>query len=136
TNVALFMVVTIAITGAFLWFCSSSSRLIPGRCQSVVEISYEFVAAILRDSTDRAGMQFFPFVFSLFLFILVANCLGMFPYFYTITSQILVTFVLSMIVMFVVLFYGFFKHGWRFLHLFVPKDVPLVVAPLVTLIEV
>lgn len=136
TNVSLFMFVTVISTSVFLYFCSSANKLIPGRCQSIVELAYEFVAATLRDSTDMKGMQFFPFVFSLFLFILVANCLGMFPYFYTITSQIVVTFVLAMLVILLVLIYGFIKHGVNFLHLFVPKGVPFVVVPLVTLIEV
>jgi len=136
TNVSLFMFVTVITAGAFLWFCSSTNRLIPNRCQSLVEIAYEFVAATLRDATDMEGMQFFPFVFSLFIFILVANCIGIFPYFYTITSQIVVTFVLSMLVILLVLIYGFIKHGAGFLHLFVPKGVPMIVAPLVTLIEI
>lgn len=136
TNVSLFMFVTIIAAGAFLYFCASSNKLIPNRCQSIVELSYEFVAATLRDATDMHGMIFFPFVFSLFLFILVANCLGLFPYFYTITSQIVVTFVLAMLVVLVVISYGFIKHGANFLQLFVPKGVPLIIVPLVTLIEV
>lgn len=134
TNVALFMFATVALTGLFLWF-SSSRRLIPTRCQSIAELSYEFVAATLRDATNMQGMQFFPFVYSLFLFILGANFIGMFPYFYTITSQIVVTFALSLLVILVVLGYGFWKHGHKFLHLFVPQGVPVLILPLVTLIE-
>ncbi|MDN5249440.1 F0F1 ATP synthase subunit A [Bartonella sp. TP] len=136
TNVSLFMFVTVAIAGLFLWLASSSRRLIPTRAQSVAELSYEFVAATLRDATNMQGMQFFPFVFSLFMFILVANFVGMFPYFYTITSQIIITFVLALLVILVVMIYGFWKHGYKFLHLFVPKGVPVIIMPLVTLIEV
>lgn len=136
TNVSLFMFVTVAIAGLFLWLASSSRRLIPTRAQSVAELSYEFVAATLRDATNMQGMQFFPFVFSLFMFILVANFVGMFPYFYTITSQIVITFVLALLVILVVMIYGFWKHGYKFLHLFVPKGVPVIIMPLVTLIEV
>lgn len=136
TNVSLFMFVTVIGCGFLLWVCSTSGKLVPSRGQSIVEIAYEFVAGTLRDISGIDGMRFFPFVFSLFLFILVANCLGMFPYFYTVTSQIAITFTLSMLVMLIVIFYGFFRHGLKFLHLFVPKGVPVVIMPLVTLIEV
>jgi F-type H+-transporting ATPase subunit a len=90
----------------------------------------------LRDAAGKQGMQFFPLVFSLFMFVLVANLLGMFPYFFTVTSQIIVTFVLAMIVIMTVVIYGFYKHGMYFLNLFVPKGVPGIVLPLVVAIEI
>ena len=136
TNSALFMVVTVITAAAFLIFSSSSRGLIPSRWQSMAELSYEFVAGMLRNGAGTEGMRFFPLVFSLFMFVLVANLLGMFPYFYTITSQINVTFALAMLVILTVTIYGFARHGLHFLHLFVPAGVPGALVPLVAPIEV
>jgi F-type H+-transporting ATPase subunit a len=136
TNSALFMVVTLVVASAFLYVATSSRALIPSRLQSVAEMSYEFVANMLRDAAGKQGMKFFPLVFSLFMFVLVANLLGMFPYFYTVTSQIIVTFFLAMVVILTVVIYGFYKHGLHFLKLFVPSGVPAILLPLVVAIEV
>src|SRR5690606_19927683 len=108
---------------------------VPSRLQSVSEMSYEFVANMLRDAAGTAGMRFFPLVFSLFMFVLMANMLGMFPYFFTVTSQIIVTFALAVLVVGTVLVYGFYKHGFKFLKLFVPSGVPMAVLPMVVVIE-
>ncbi|WP_330168805.1 F0F1 ATP synthase subunit A [Bartonella grahamii] len=136
TNVSLFTVFTVVITSIFLFISSSSRGLVPTRMQSLSEMAYEFVASTLREASGVQGMQFFPLVFSLFTFILVANFIGLFPYFYTITSQIMITFSLAMVVILTVIGYGFYKHGVSFLKLFVPSGVPVVVLPLVTMIEV
>ncbi|KXF78424.1 ATP synthase F0F1 subunit A [Paramesorhizobium deserti] len=136
TNVSAFMVMTVVVASGFLLFTSSSRGLIPTRLQSVSEMAYEFVASALRDSAGSQGMKFFPFVFSLFMFVLVANFLGLFPYFYTVTSQIIVTFALAVLVIGTVIIYGFWKHGFGFLKLFVPSGVPAIIVPLVVLIEV
>jgi F-type H+-transporting ATPase subunit a len=136
TNSSLFMVVSVLLASGFLYFATSSRSLIPGRAQSVAEMSYEFIANILREGAGSAGMKFFPLVFTLFMFVLTANLLGMFPYFYTVTSQIIVTFALSILVIGIVVFYGFFKHGFRFLKLFLPSGVPAILLPLVVTIEV
>ncbi|MBA1141502.1 F0F1 ATP synthase subunit A [Mesorhizobium neociceri] len=136
TNSALFMVATVAIASAFLYLSTSSRSLIPGRLQSVSEMAYEFVANMLRDAAGTQGMKFFPFVFSLFMFVLVANLLGLFPYFFTITSHIIVTFGLAALVIGTVIVYGFMKHGLGFLKLFVPKGVPILMMVLVVPIEV
>ena len=136
TNVSLFMVLTVVVSSLFLFASSSSRGIIPTRAQSISEITYEFVASILRGSAGTQGMRFFPFVFSLFVFILVANFLGLFPYFYTVTSQIAITFAFAMLVILVVVIYGFFKNGIGFLKLFVPSGVPVIIVPLVTVIEV
>lgn len=136
TNSSLFMVVSVLLAGGFLYFATASRSLIPGRAQSVAEMSYEFIANILREGAGSAGMKFFPLVFTLFMFVLTANLLGMFPYFYTVTSQIIVTFALSMLVIGIVVVYGFFKHGLGFLKLFLPQGVPAVLLPLVISIEV
>lgn len=136
TNSSLFMVATVVVAGAFLYFATSSRALIPSRLQSTAEMSYEFVANMLRDAAGKQGMKFFPLVFSLFMFVLAANLLGMFPYFFTVTSHIIVTFCLAMIVITTVVIYGLWKHGLHFFNLFVPSGVPMVLLPLVVAIEV
>ncbi|MGN8020078.1 F0F1 ATP synthase subunit A [Phyllobacterium sp. 22229] len=136
TNSSFFMVATVAVASAFLYLTSSNRGLIPTRLQSVSEMAYEFVASTLRDSAGTAGMRFFPFVFSLFMFVLTANVLGLFPYFYTVTSQIIVTFALAILVIGTVLVYGFAKHGFKFLGVFVPSGVPAALLLLVVPIEI
>jgi F-type H+-transporting ATPase subunit a len=136
TNSSLFMIATAVGAGAFLYLTTSSRGLIPSRMQSISEMSYEFIANMLRDAAGTAGMKFFPLVFSLFMFVLVANLFGMFPYFFTITSHIIVTFALAMLVVLTVIVYGFWKHGFGFLKLFVPHGIPAVLIPLVVAIEV
>jgi F-type H+-transporting ATPase subunit a len=91
---------------------------------------------MLKEGAGKQGMKFFPLVFSLFMFVLTANLLGMFPYFFTITSQIIVTFALAILVISTVLIYGFYKHGFHFLNVFVPSGVPGVLLPLVIVIEI
>jgi F-type H+-transporting ATPase subunit a len=136
TNSSLFMVASVAAASAFLYFGSANRGLVPSRLQSMAELSYEFVASMLRDAAGTQGMRFFPFVFSLFMFVLFANMFGMFPYFFTVTSHIIVTFALAMLVIGTVVVYGFMKHGLKFLGLFVPEGVPGYLVPLVVLIEI
>lgn len=136
TNSAAFMVATVVCAGAFLFLTTSSRGLVPSRMQSVSEMSYEFVASMLRDAAGSQGMRFFPFVFSLFMFVLVANLLGLFPYFFTVTSHLIVTFALALLVVGTVVVYGLMKHGFGFFKLFVPQGVPGILVPLVVLIEV
>ena len=136
TNSSLFMVATIVVASAFLYLSTASRGLIPGRLQSVSEMAYEFVGNMLRDAAGKQGMQFFPLVFSLFMFVLVANLIGLFPYFFTVTSHIIVTFTLAILVIGTVVVYGFAKHGFGFLKLFVPHGVPGYLLPLVVAIEV
>jgi len=136
TNSALFMVLTVALVAAFLLLGTSSRAVVPGRLQAAAEMSYEFVANMLRDAAGKEGMRFFPLVFSLFMFVLFANLLGMVPYFFTVTSHIIVTFALALVVILTVIIYGFYKNGLKFLKLFVPEGVPGYLVPLVVLIEV
>ena len=136
TNASAFMVATVVGASAFLFLTTSSRGLVPGRLQSISEMTYEFVASMLRDAAGTQGMRFFPFVFSLFMFVLVANLLGLFPYFFTVTSHIIVTFALALLVVGTVVVYGFLKHGFGFLKLFVPQGIPVVLTPLVVLIEI
>ncbi|MBO9420752.1 MULTISPECIES: F0F1 ATP synthase subunit A [Stappiaceae] len=136
TNSSLFMVATVAAASAFLIFSTSGRGLVPSRVQSVSEMAYEFVAGMLRSSAGTEGMRFFPLVFSLFMFVLVANLFGMFPYFFTVTSHIIVTFALAMLVFLTVTIYGIMKHGTKFFHLFAPSGVPPVLLLIVAPIEV
>jgi F-type H+-transporting ATPase subunit a len=136
TNASAFMVATIVTAGAFLFLSTSNRGLVPTRAQSVAEMSYEFIASMLRDSAGSQGMRFFPLVFSLFMFVFVANLLGLIPYFFTVTSQIIVTFALAMLVIGTVIVYGLMKHGLGFFKLFAPSGVPALVLPLVVAIEI
>jgi F-type H+-transporting ATPase subunit a len=136
TNSSAFMVASVVAASAFLFLSTANRGLVPSRMQSLAEMSYEFVANMLRDAAGSHGMKFFPFVFSLFMFVLFANLLGMFPYFFTVTSHIIVTFALALLVIGTVLVYGFMKHGLGFLKLFVPSGVPGLLVPLIVAIEI
>ncbi|HMN85812.1 MAG TPA: F0F1 ATP synthase subunit A [Bauldia sp.] len=136
TNSALFMVLTVVGASAFLILSARGRGIVPGRWQSAAELTYEFVAKTLRDATGPCGMKFFPLVFTLFIFVLFANLWGMFPYFFTVTSHLIITVALAMIVMGTVVGYGFYKHGFRFLKLFAPSGLPGLLLPVVAFIEV
>ena len=136
TNASLFMVLTVGAIVLYLLFSTSSRSIVPNRLQVVSEMLYEFVANMVRDAAGNEGMKFFPFVFSLFMFVLVANLFGMFPFFFTVTSHIIVTFALAMLVFMVVIIYGFWRNGPKFLRLFVPAGVPAYVLPIVVPIEI
>ena len=110
-------------------------RLVPGRLQSVAEISYEFVASMIRSTAGAEGMKFFPLIFSLFMFICVSNLIGIIPYTFTVSSHIIVTAALALLVWFTVLIYGVYKNGLKFFKIFVPSGVPIFVLPLVVFIE-
>jgi len=136
TNSALFMVVAVALIALFLIGATRSQALVPGRLQSAAEISYEFIADTIRSTAGEEGMKFFPLVFSLFMFILCVNLMGLFPYTFAVTSHIVVTAALALLVFFTVIIVGFWKHGLHFLKLFVPSGIPIYILPLVTAIEV
>jgi F-type H+-transporting ATPase subunit a len=130
------MLVTVGVISTYLLLSTSARRIVPNRAQVLSEMLYEFVAKMVSDSAGKEGMKFFPFIFSLFMFVLVANLLGMFPYFFTVTSHIIVTFALALVVIGTVTIYGFARHGVKFLKLFAPDGVPAAMIPLVTPIEI
>ncbi len=136
TNSALFMVIAACLITLFTMVAMRRRALVPSRLQSVAELSYEFVANMVRDNVGTAGMQYFPFVFTLFMFVLTLNMLGMLPYSFTVTSHIIVTFALAAFVFLGVTLLGFIKHGVKFLKLFVPSGIPVVMLPLLVVIEV
>ena len=135
TNSSLFMALTVAGASAFLILSSRGRGLVPSRWQSAAEMTYEFVAGTLRESAGSEGMRF-PFVFSLFMFILIANLLGMFPYFFTVTSHIIITAAMAVAVILTVIVYGLWRHKFGFFKLFVPSGVPVALLPFITVIEV
>ena len=136
TNSALFMALTVVGASTFLILSTRGRGLVPSRWQSAAEMTYEFVAQTLRESAGTQGMRFFPFVFTLFMFILVANLLGLFPYFFTVTSHIVITAAMALAVILTVVVVGFWKHKLHFLKLFVPSGVPKVILPFIVVIEV
>jgi len=136
TNSSLFMLLAVLLTAGFFIVSMRGRSLVPGRLQSMAEITHEFVANMLRESTGHGGMKYFPLVFTLFMFIFVSNMLGMIPGFFTVTSHIVVTAALAALVFVTVIVVGFAKNGIRFLKLFVPSGVPILILPLVVLIEI
>jgi F-type H+-transporting ATPase subunit a len=136
TNSSLFMVLTVAVILVYLLLSTAGKHLVPTRAQVLSEMLYEFVANMVQSAAGTKGMQFFPFVFALFMFVLIANMFGMFPFFFAVTSHIIVTVALAMLVMTVVVVYGFVMNGPKFLKLFVPAGIPAAVLPIVVPIEV
>lgn len=136
TNSTVYMGVIVACIGLFLMLSTRGRRLIPDRWQSVSEILYEFIAETLQDNAGKEGMRFFPLVFSLFMFVLIANLLGMLPYSFTVTSHIIITFALAMIVFLTVTIYGLIRNGLSFFRLFMPTGIPILLAPFIVPIEV
>jgi F-type H+-transporting ATPase subunit a len=136
TNSALFMVITVAVAAAIVILGSRGRALVPGRWQSMAEISYEFIAGMIDDNVGHEGREYFPFIFTLFMFILLGNLLGLIPYGYSFTGQIIVTFAMAAVVFIGVTIIGIARHGWHFLSFFVPHGVPVVLLLLLVPIEV
>jgi F-type H+-transporting ATPase subunit a len=136
TNSALYMLVAVGIISVFLLATTRSRALVPSRLQAVSEVFYEFVADMIRGATGPEGMQFFPLVFSLFMFIFVANVMGLIPFSFTVTSHLIITVALALLVFLTVIVAGFLKHGLRFLKVFVPSGIPIYILPLVVTMEV
>jgi F-type H+-transporting ATPase subunit a len=136
TNSSLYMAITLVGIWVLLVGGSSKRALVPGRMQSIAELSYEFVADTIESTAGHEGMKFFPFVLSIFMFVLVGNVIGLVPYAFTITSHVIITAALSVTVFLTVVIYGFWKNGLHFLKVFVPGGVPIYILPLVVFIEV
>ena len=136
TNASLFMIISSILILLFLFLGTKKKSLIPTKLQFITEASYTFVAKMINDTAGSSAKSFFPFIFTLFMFVLFANMVGMLPYSFTVTSHIIVTFVLAAIVFIGVTILGFIKHGFKYLQLFVPKGVPIVLLPLIVIIEI
>src|SRR5437868_6296730 len=136
TNSSVYMLVSVAVICLLIVGGAAGRQLVPGRFQSMAEVSYEFVASMIRSTAGPEGMSFFPLVFSLFMFILVSNVIGIIPYTFTVASHIIVTATLALLVFFTVLIYGFYRNGLKFFRIFVPSGIPIYILPLVVAIEV
>jgi F-type H+-transporting ATPase subunit a len=136
TNSAAFMIIAVVLTALLMLGTTTGRQLVPGRLQSLAELSYEFVANTIRNSAGEEGMKFFPLVFSLFTFILITNMVGLIPYTFTVTSHIIITASLALLVFFTVIIYGLWKHGLHWFKLFVPSGIPVYILPLIVFIEV
>jgi F-type H+-transporting ATPase subunit a len=136
TNSGLCMILTVAAILLFLTLGMRQRSLVPGRWQSLAELSYEFIAGMIRDNVGSEGRKYFPFVFSLFMFILFANLIGLIPYAFTFTSHIAVTFAMALVVFLGVTVIAIARHGLHFFSFFLPTGVPMVMAPVLVPIEV
>tara|TARA_B100001964_G_C14044701_1_gene514239 strand:+ start:159 stop:884 length:726 start_codon:yes stop_codon:yes gene_type:complete len=136
TNAGLFMVITVVAISAFLMIGMRQRSLVPGRMQSLAELGYEFIAGMIRDNVGSEGRKYFPFIFSLFMFILFANLIGLIPYAFTFTSHIAVTFSMALFVFLGVTIIAIARHGLHFFSFFLPSGVPVVMAPVLVPIEV
>lgn len=136
TNASLFMLMAVLATTFFLGGGISRAQLIPGRWQSMTEMVYGFVSNILGETIGTKGRRYFPFIFTIFMFILMGNLIGMFPYTFTFTSQLIVTFGLAMIAFGMATLVGFMRHGLHYFTLFVPKGAPVYMLPLIIPIEI
>lgn len=136
TNASLFMVFAIVAVTLFLTFSMRSRAMVPGRMQSMAELSYEFIANMIKDNVGSEGRKYFPFIFSIFMFVLFCNLLGMIPYSFTVTSHIIVTFALAALVFLVVTIVAIVRHGFKFLGFFIPSGVPAILLVLLVPIEI
>ena len=136
TNASLFMAIVVFVITALVILGMSKSALVPGRLQAAVEMFYELIANMLKENIGHEGRVFFPFVFSLFMFILFSNLIGLMPGGFTVTSHIIVTFAMALFVFLMATLIGFVRHGVGFLRLFVPSGTPLWLLPLIVPVEV
>jgi F-type H+-transporting ATPase subunit a len=136
TNSALMMTIVVALIMLLLLGATRRAALVPGRLQSAAEMCYEFVANMVRENVGTEGIEYFPLVFSIFMFVLFGNFLGLIPYSFTFTGQIVVTFALAIFVFLLVTLVAFIKHGIHFFTFFFPAGAPKVMAPVLIPIEV
>jgi len=136
TNSGLFMLIAVGVVCLIMLAGARGGPGVPGKLQSLAEMTYEFVAGMLRSAAGDKGMRFFPFVFCLFMFILIANLIGLIPYSFTVTSQVIVTATMAVAVFLTVVVVGIWEHGFGFFKLFVPSGVPIYILPLVVAIEI
>src|SRR5215813_3854042 len=136
TSSSAYMLLAVVLTSLLMIAGVAGGKLVPGRFQSMAEITYEFVATTVRGNAGAEGMKFFPLVFSIFMFVCVSNLVGVIPYSFTISSHIIVTLALALLVFFTVMIYGFYKNGLKFFKIFVPSGIPIFILPLVVFIEI
>ena len=136
TNSSLFMLISAATILLILFLGSKEKKIIPSKIQLISEMFYSFVAKMISDTAGSKAKPFFPFIFSLFMFVLFCNMVGMLPYSFTVTSHIIVTLIMALFIFVAVTIIGFIKHGFKYLSIFVPSGVPVILLPLITVIEI
>ena len=136
TNASLFMFLSALTICGVLFLGTRERKLIPDKLQLISEIIYNFIAKMISDTAGTKAKPYFPFIFSLFMFVLFCNMLGMLPYSFTVTSHIIVTLIMAIFIFIAVTIIGFLKHGFGYLKLFVPSGVPMILLPLITVIEI
>jgi F-type H+-transporting ATPase subunit a len=136
TNSAIFMIISTIILIAFLLKATSKKLLIPSKSQVIAESAFNFVSNIISETIGEEGKKFFPLVFTIFLFVFACNAIGLTPYSFTATSQIPVNFTLALIAFFTITIYAIIRNGFSgFLHMFLPSGVPILIAPLIFILE-
>ena len=136
TNASLFMVLSSLAILIIFKIGSKKNSVLPNKIQLIAELSYTFVSKMISDTAGSKAKPYFAFIFSLFMFVLFCNMFGMIPYTFTVTSHIIVTFILASFIFIGVTIIGFMKHGFGYLKLFVPSGVPVVLLPLIVVIEI
>ena len=136
TNSSLMMIIVLIVLNVFLLIATRKKSIIPDKLQSLAEMSYEMIFNTTKDNLGKNGTKFFPFIYSLFMFILLCNLLGLIPYSFTVTSHIIVTFAIAFSIFLFATILGFILNGTKFLRLFLPKGVPIYLAPLLVPIEI
>mgnify|MGYP001194749312 FL=1 len=136
TNASLFMLISAILISILLLFSTREKKLIPSKIQLISEILYNFIAKMISDTAGKKAKPYFPFIFSLFIFILFCNMVGMLPYSFTVTSHIIVTLTFAIFIFIAVNILGFVIHGFKYLKIFVPSGVPVILLPMITIIEI
>ena len=136
TNSSLFMLLSAIFILLFLLFGTKEKKIIPGKIQLISEMLYNFIGKMINDTAGKKAKPYFPFIFSLFIFVLFCNMIGMLPYSFTVTSHIIVTLAFAMFIFIGVTILGFVIHGFKYLKIFVPSGVPIVLLPIIMIIEI
>ena len=136
TNSSLFMIISATLITILLFLGTKEKKIIPGKFQLISEMLYNFISKMISDTAGKKAKPYFPFIFSLFIFILFCNMVGMLPYSFTVTSHIIVTLTFAIFIFIGVTILGFFMHGFKYLKIFVPSGVPIVLLPIIMIIEI
>ncbi len=136
TNASLFMLLSAIFISLFLLLGTKDRKIVPGKFQLISEMLYNFISKMISDTAGKKAKPYFSFIFSLFIFVLFCNMLGMFPYSFTVTSHIIVTLAFAMFIFIGVTILGFVIHGFKYLKIFVPSGVPMVLLPIIMVIEI
>ena len=136
TNSSAFMLLAVVCASALMVLAVRPRAGVPGRWQLLAELSYQFIARMVSDNIGKEGRTYFPLIFSIFMFVLFGNLIGMIPYSFTFTSHIAVTLTMSVVIFLMVTIIAFIKHGFKFFSFFLPAGVPIILSPLMIVIEV